>query len=234
MASLLPLALLVGLIRLAYLHRKRRPVQRNLDAFMDRRGVVHPIAGTQGYSERRLEWRERERKDYGLTSKQQQRGRRDKDYDRAILGRRKLDRLKQEYKLLRDDLTNQPTWGLTGLIGKSGGQKGEVGLIPYGQARGIFEKMLGQSPEQFPTSTVKRGGRKYLMWEYVLDELAENLGYDGSDELRDAIHETAREKKHLATMRGEMTRLQGEVRTAQVAMLEKAKAARVRHKPKAR
>ncbi len=33
--------------------RRRKPRRRNLDAFTDARGVVHPIRGSAGYQKRR-------------------------------------------------------------------------------------------------------------------------------------------------------------------------------------
>jgi hypothetical protein len=48
LANLLPWAILGGLF--LYLDSKRKPVRRNLDAYTDASGKVHPIRGTEGYN----------------------------------------------------------------------------------------------------------------------------------------------------------------------------------------
>lgn len=192
-----------------------RPRARRNPPFVTIGGVRHPIRHELGaaYSERSLQKRARRREDLLVDTLELQRRRRDRRYAEAAEAKDRLRDVQYEQANLKAELKSDPVTGLTGLIRRAGKERGEVNRIPFAQARPILGRYLGRSPESFVGATVKdASGRKYLRWEYCLDELAENLGYYGSDELKEAIEGRARDKARLEDLTRELAELKAQAR----------------------
>ena len=175
-------------------------------------GIVHPIRSSPGYRETVLENRERERRRFGIDAAEQQLAKREPEFGRILFDSRKLDLLRADADALADHIKADRVAPLTALIRKSGVDKGEVGLIPFGQAREVLGKHLGQRPEQYRHAIVTdKRGHKYLHWAGALDELAANLGFRHDEDLKDAIERSRREKDRLRGMRAEIAELEREL-----------------------
>jgi hypothetical protein len=172
-------------------------------------GIVHPIRSSPGYRETVLDRHERERRRFGIDVAEQQLAKREPEYGRILYGGRKLDLLKIDADALAEHIKADPAAPLTALIRKSGIDKGEVGLIPFGQAREVLGKYLGRRPEQYRHGIViGKNGQKYLRWDDALDELAENLGFGHDEDLKHAIEKSRVEKDRLRAMRSEISELE--------------------------
>ena len=179
----------------------RRGVRRNLAAYTDANGVVRPIRGSSDYSKSVEKAKRDERRIYELDTYTQQLERRWPELGDVRRDEHELADLMAEREVLKEQIQHDPAARLTELIHKRGQRAGAVDTIPFEQARPLFRKYLGKSPESFRTAVVvDRFGRKSLRWEYVLDEMGENLGYDGAEGLKYAIEDAQRDKDELARL----------------------------------
>lgn len=192
-------------------HRRSKPVRQNLDAFTDASGIVHPIRGSEGYSDIILGWHSGERKRYGMDAAQQQMEKRWPEYGKTMQKSRELGELEIERDALAEQIRDDPASGLTDLMRVHGKARGEVNLIPFGQARPVLRRVLGKSPESFKTAIVKKGPHKYLRWEYALDDMAQILGYRSDESLKNAIERAARDKSKLDEMDARIVALRDEL-----------------------
>jgi len=195
--------------------RQRRRILPNLDAFYDPVGIIHPIRGSRGYSDWLLDQRKRERRELGIDVATQQVAAEWARAERRRYGgngaREELEKLKAERAAMKEALEDEPGAYLTGLIRKAGAERGEIGHIPYEQARPILAR-YGLRPEKFHTATVTERGRKYLRWEYILDDVAQSEGYTDADALKAAVERAARDKAKLRHMDSEIAHLEAKLK----------------------
>lgn len=186
-------------------HFPRKVRRRNLDAFVDHGGVIHPIRNSPGYDEGYVRSEHEYRRESGQSSRETQSGRAfTRHLERETRRAREADRaarLTDERDALKEKIRDDPASSYTDLIGVHGRARSESGLIPIELARQVLPKR----PESYRTSLVKRGGHTYLRREYVLDELGENLGFRGSTEFERALERSRREKAQLAALNREIT-----------------------------
>ncbi len=218
-------------------HTKASHRRRNLDAYTDSSGVVHPIAGTAGYSQTVGERKATDRNKTGLSTWQQQLVKRDPSLS-VLAQQRRLENIEIERKEARTYVARHPLKRLLPFISKG---EGRIESIPYS----VWNRILpgGRRAESYRTartkgSTAKRGS---LRWEFSLDDAARELGYDQAEPLRDDIHELARERDKLkkldAEYQGTKENVRGAKRVAsQMQRMAKADIAAKRkaRKPKAR
>jgi hypothetical protein len=189
----------------------------NDSAATDQHGIIHPIRGTEGYSGVLLRQREKEREQEGLTSVDQQTASQMERYDARQRGStvkaerlaEKVYQLREERDALKEDLDGDPAAELTAFIGEHGKARSERGLIPFGEVR-----KLGIRPEKYRTAVVQQGPHQYLKWEYFLDDLAPERGYDGADDLLEGIRRARGRKKHLAELDRRIADAEKELRGA--------------------
>lgn len=193
-------------------HDRRKHGRRNMQAFTDRRGIVHPIRAANTEKDRLVQGlRAKERAKHDIDSTQQQAERRWPEYGETMRRARKLEELEEKADALREDLRQDKAYELVGLMRRRGKERGEVNRIPYEQARPIFRKFLGREPEHYRTSTVTDHGHRYLRWEYVLDELAEGLGYRSSEALKRAVERVADQAEDLERIEREISTLKAQL-----------------------
>lgn len=192
------------------------------DAFVDKNGLIHPIARSKGYSQALEDARARRRKETGLTAADQQEQERfDRELDRAerTHGERirvsklpeKLATLETEADYLKAKLADEPANEFVELVSDRGRARAESGLIPFETAR----RYLPKRPESYTSALVTRQGHKYLRWEYVLDELASNLGYPSDEAFRHAIEQSREDRKKLEALKREIRDVKTELRQAE-------------------
>ncbi len=218
-------------------HTKAIHKRRNLDAFTDSSGVVHPIAGTAGYSSAEGQRKAKDRDKTGMTTWQQQLVKRDPGMS-VLAQQRRLENIDVERREARDYINKHPLKTLLPLVDKA---KGRIETIPYS----TWNRLLpgGRSARTYSTSRTKgsTGERGSLRWEYTLDDAARHLGYDQAEALRDDIHDLSRERDKLkkldAEYQGTKENVRGAKRVAsQMQRMAKADIAAKRkaRKPKAR
>ncbi len=195
---------------------RRNPALK--DAFVDKHGIIHPIASSKGYSEKVEAEREQQRRLTGIDSATQQLenrferwGEREKERqaeeERTAPLAERLHRLQTNAAAIEEELKGEPAAKYTHLMSERG-RGAESGLIPWATAR----RLLPRRPEYYRTAIVEHNGRKYLRSEYVLDELASNLGYADDREFRDAIDRVTRDKKKLDQLKREIAETRRELR----------------------
>lgn len=189
-----------------------RKTRRNVDAFTDSHGVVHPLSRSSDYSKRIVALRKNERERYSLDTFDQQLERRWPEYGDVQRKTRRLEEVKAELAALRETHDDSDLADLKAFIRKHGQEKGEINKIPFEQSRGLLHRLLGKEPEDFRTATVIVAGKRYLRWEYVLDELADNMGYHDAEELKRAIEGRAKSTGKAADLAAEIRKLEGELK----------------------
>ena len=205
--------------RLIVVVQRRNPLAA---AFTDKHGVVHPIEGSKGYSKRIVEQREKEREAEGIDAREQQlalrferqidrqlereeRERKQAEREAPIIDR--IERLETDRAYLVEKLQNEPAARYLPLV-QEHGRAAESGLIPWETAR----RYLPRRPEAYQTAIVKRGGKRWLKWEYVLDELGEDLGYRDAESFRQAIQQARRDRRALARLDSELRDAKADLR----------------------
>jgi|GEM_PF-6085788 len=209
---------------------RRNPLEKG---FVDGHGIFHPIQASRDYDERILRERAAERKRRGIDVADQQLERRFdrwtrreeekqlREKNRAKIRAReqksldeRLYRLTSEREALAEHLRDDPAARYVGLIRRSGEMRGEVGLIPWEQAR-----RNGLDPSKLKKNAIHkdRFGRRYVRWEYGLDSLATEAGYRDGDHFKDAIERSAKDQEKLAKLDGEIVRAERESRRVEQA-----------------
>lgn len=165
-------------------------VRRNLDAFVGADGVIHPIRGSEYYSEGLLERREERRQRDMTDSYQQQLEDRWPAYGKVQRLDREIVQLEIARDDLKDDLAADPANKLMELR-RGGKDAGEIDYVPWEQARKVLAKYgplgRGSRPEDFRKAVVIRHGHKYLDFHHAFDVVAEDMGYRSTDALKDAV-----------------------------------------------
>lgn len=190
--------------------------------FVDHRGIFHPIRHAKNYNEKIVDARERQRELTGMDTIGQQtlayverseRSEERKAEEEARLEpyRRRIDQLTANRDLLREEIANEPAAKYTELVSAHGRARSESGLIPFGTAR----KYLPRRPESYTSAIVERDGKRYLRWEYALDEIGEDLGYDGAQGFRDAIEQIKRDRQTLRKTERQIREARAELRAEQ-------------------
>ncbi|MGH2457293.1 MAG: hypothetical protein ACRDIY_00310 [Chloroflexota bacterium] len=193
---------------------------RNPDFFVAG-GVIHPIAHSPGYSEKHERQLALLREETGQTAQEQQEGRQfDKEIERAERAQEqarveapladRLDQLQTDADYLREKLKSEPANRFAELVSDRGRARAESGLIPFETAR----RYLPKSPERYTTALVKRDGKKYLRWEYTLDEIANDQGYPSGDAFRAAIEQARKDRRKLASLNAEIRAVKADLRRA--------------------
>lgn len=171
--------------------------------------MIHPIrmpykwdwekhGGTYDYSDSVLGRKRSDRARRDITSYEQQRGQRDPVFWGKLQDRRQRRRDREagiERSLQREAKRADPLTKFAGLIRKSGKQRGEINLIPYGQ----FRKTTGIDPSRYQRATVTRAGRKYIRWDRGgIDEIAQSMGFSNDQEFVTAVERAARRNPRKA------------------------------------
>lgn len=103
----------------------------------------------------------------------------------------RMAQLSMEQIGIKEYLASEPAAKLTNLIKKAGWYKGEISNLTIPQ----YQKLTGK---ETPLPNVLTPDKKHVRWEYVLDDVATEMGYKSSDELRDAIQNAGEMKAKLA------------------------------------
>jgi len=101
----------------------------------------------------------------------------------GVVGELTPDQKQAEAAGLREWMASEPAYDLTNLIKKSGWYKGEVSNLTIKQ----YKDLTGKTSIK-PNILTKDG--KHVRWEYALDELATEMGYEDGEALKYAIEQT--------------------------------------------
>ena len=189
-------------------HDKRAHIRRNLDFRTADTGVVYPLAGSHGYSRTAAEKRAEGRERTGISSWEQQLSKREGGMG-VLCHQRRLENLKTEIAEGKKELNAHPLKPLLSLVSKG---EGGIEHIPYSTWNRLF-KFHGRKAASMRTARTKgsTGKRGSLRWEYSMDQMASELGYERSDDLRDAIHKLGADRDKLKKQEAEATALKREL-----------------------
>lgn len=186
--------------------------------FVDRHGIFHPLRHARHYDETIVKQHERQRELTGIDTIGQQtlayveraersEERKAEEERRLEPYRRRISQLEGTRDVLRLQIDGSPASAYTRLF-SSRGRSGESGWIPWATAR----RFLPRDPEKYQTAIVKRGGKRYLRWEYAADELAANLGYDNVSDFREAVEQVKRDRLKLDKTERQIREARAELR----------------------
>ena len=117
----------------------------------------------------------------------------------------RVSQMEAEAAGLREWLTTEPVTKLVNLIKKTGWYKGEVKNLTLKQYRDLTGKT-----EILPN--ILTADKKHVKWEYALDDIATEMGYESSDALKEAI-------ERAGEARGRIAELEAELRVTEMPML---------------
>lgn len=91
----------------------------------------------------------------------------------------RISEMSMEVAGLKEWLATEPAAKLVDLIKKTGWYKGEVSNLTIAQ----YKKLTGKAP----LANILTADKKYVRWEYALDEVATEMGYESGDVLKAEI-----------------------------------------------
>lgn len=110
---------------------------------------------------------------------------------------REIEEAVAQIEGLKAWLESEPAAKLTNLIKKTGWYKGEVSNLTVKQYRDLTGKR-----EIKPNILTE--DKKHVRWEYALDEIATEYGYESAEEFREAIEKTAEGKARIKELEAEV------------------------------
>jgi hypothetical protein len=110
-----------------------------------------------------------------------------------------IDEMEAELAGLKESLSTEPGAKLVDLVKKIGEYKGEITNFTLKQYRDITGKR-----EIEPSILTK--DKKHVRWEYALDEIAEDMGYESEEALKKAIEQAVRVRARIKALQSAIAR----------------------------
>ncbi len=123
-----------------------------------------------------------------------------------------LEEVTAEIEGLTEYLATEPARKLINVIKKTGWRRGEISNLTLKQYRDITGKTT-ISP------TILTADKKHVRWEYSLDEIATEMGYESGEALRETIVTTGEANTRLSTLKNEKARLTAEIREVEAPVI---------------
>jgi len=118
---------------------------------------------------------------------------------KAEEGAVRLDEMEAELAGLKESLSTEPAAKLVNLVKKLGEYKGEITDFTLKQYRDITGKT-----DIEPSILTK--DKKHVRWEYALDELAEDMGYESEEALKKAIEGAVKTRARIRELQSAIAR----------------------------
>lgn len=132
--------------------------------------------------------------------------------------------MQAELSGLKEWILTEPSAKLTGLIKKTGWSKGEISDLTLKQYRDITGKTA-------ILPNILTADKKHVRWEYSLDDIATEMGYDSGDALRDAITKTGEATSRMRALETELRGITPEMIAPEISIVPPVTEAVVKEVP---
>ncbi len=101
---------------------------------------------------------------------------------------------------LKEFVKAEPAAKLTNLIQKRGAFEGKITTLTTKQ----FRDLTGRAPR----ASILTADKKHVRWDFALDQIADELGYESDEALKTAIEQVRKSQQRIEELEGELPRLE--------------------------